>query len=78
MIEYTKVKRGDILCITGVGAPGWAAIGDLVRVVKAEANGVTVEDKRGQTAEFLFNCGRERLEPTEWTNDFPEGQPCST
>ncbi len=72
MIDYSKVKRGDILRIVGAGAPGYAQVGDLVRVIECTRNGVKVEDKDGVPVEFVFNCGAARLDPTEWTNDFPE------
>ena len=72
MIDYSKTKRGDILRIVGAGAPGYAKNGDLVRVTAIRENAVDVEDSRGETCEFIFNCGAARLEPTEWTNDFPE------
>jgi hypothetical protein len=71
MIDYKTVKRGDILRIVGAGAPGYAALGDLVRVKEVHLEGVTVEDKHGDPCEFVFNCGAARLEATEWKNDFP-------
>ena len=71
MIDYAKVKRGDIVRVVGVGAPGYATLGDLLRIVEVHTNGVLVEDKRGQPCEFVYNCGAARLEPTEWTADFP-------
>lgn len=72
MIDYGKVDRGDILKIVAPGAPGFAENGELVRVLKKTLNGVEVENKSGDTAEFLFNCGGARLEETEWKKDFPE------
>lgn len=71
MIEYAKTKRGDILKLVGAGAPGYAALGDLLRVTKINTNGVEVEDRHGKPCEFVYNCGAARLEPTEWTEDFP-------
>ncbi len=35
------------------------------------ANSVFVEDRNGKRVEFAFNCGADRLEPTEWEQDFP-------
>ncbi len=55
----------------GAGAPGYAHLGDLVRVTEVFHNGVKVEDKHGNPCEFVYNCGAARLEPTEWTKDFP-------
>jgi hypothetical protein len=71
MIDYSKVRRGDILRIVGAGALGYAEIGDLVRVTSTHTNAVKVEDRNGTAGEFVFNCGAARLEPTEWRDDFP-------
>lgn len=71
MIDYEKTERGDILKIVGAGAPGYAQLGDLVRVTERTKLGVMVENKHGQQCEFVYNCGAARLEPTEWRNDFP-------
>lgn len=70
MIEYENTKVGDILKIVGRGAPGYANIGDLVRVIEVHKNSVKVENRDGETVEFLYNCGAARLEPTEWKEDF--------
>ena len=72
MIDYQEVKKGDILSIVGAGAPGYAELGDLVRVTEVHANSVRVEDRDGKDCEFVFNCGAARLSPTEWKEDFPE------
>lgn len=66
MIDYSRVSRGDILRIVGQGAPGFAELGDLVRVTSVFKNGVWVEDLDGESRRFVFNCGAARLEPTEW------------
>jgi hypothetical protein len=71
-INYQETNRGDILRIVNAGAPGYAKNGDLVRVLNRTTNGVMVEDKNGDPMEFVFNCGADRLEATEWKNDFPE------
>ena len=74
MIKYSETKRGDILKIVGAGAPGYAELGDLVRVTEVHVNSVRVEDRDGKSVEFLYNCGAARLDPTEWNEDFPEDQ----
>lgn len=71
MINYSKTNRGDILRLVGSGAKEYAALGDLLRVKKVHAEAVTVEDRNGSECEFVFNCGAERLESTEWKDDFP-------
>lgn len=78
MIDYSKTERGDILKVVPPGAPGFAAIGDLVRVLERTTNGVKVENKHGEPVEFVNNCGAARLESTEWKNDFPEDVATST
>ena len=76
MIDYAKTNRGDILRVVGAGAPGYYKLGELVRVLKVVANGVLAENQDGIQVEFVFNCGAARLEPTEWTNDFPSEASC--
>ena len=71
MIDYSKTNRGDILKLVGRGAPGYAKLGDLLRVTLVHVNSVNVEDRDGKPCEFVYNCGAERLEATEWKNDFP-------
>ena len=72
MIKYSETKVGDVLKIIGAGAPGYAELGDLVRVTEIHKNSLFVEDRDGKTVEFVYNCGAARLEPTEWKEDFPE------
>ncbi len=72
MIQYDRTQAGDILKIVGAGAPGYAEMGDLVRVLEVHTNSVRVENEDGKTVKFLYNCGAARLEPTEWKSDFPD------
>jgi len=74
MISYAETKKGDVLRLVGQGAPGYAELGDLVRVLEVHHNSVMVEDRDGKPQEFVFNCGAARLEPTEWREDFPVPQ----
>lgn len=72
MINYFEIQKGDILKLVGAGAPGYAKLGDLLRVKEVHSNSVVVEDRDDKTAQFMYNCGAARLEPTEWKKDFPE------
>ncbi len=72
MIDYKKVSKGDIVEIVEPGAPGYAEIGDLVRVTEVHHNSVKVENRDGEPCEFLYNCGAKRLKETEWKEDFPK------
>ncbi len=70
-IKFSETKVGDILKLIGQGAPGFARLGDLLRVKEVFKEAVLVEDKNGRECEFVFNCGADRLEVTEWRDDFP-------
>ena len=72
MIDYSLIKRGDILRVVGMSLPGYALLGDLVRVKSVTTNSVLIEDKNGREVECVYNCGAKRLEPTEWRDDFPD------
>jgi len=69
MIDFSKTKPGDKLRITGMGAPGFAKLGDIVTVkaCTAENHGRcdVVHDETGAEAFFALTCGAERLEPVE-------------
>ena len=65
MIGYAQVKPGDKLRIVGMGAPGFAKIGDVVTVTActAENNGRcdVRHDETGEEAFFALTCGASRL-----------------
>lgn len=64
MIEFDKVKPGDKLKIIGMGAPGFAKLGDTVEVISTNGkNRVDVKREDGETAYFALTCGASRLEP---------------
>jgi hypothetical protein len=64
MIDYGKVKEGDKLRITGMGAPGFAKLGDVVTVKSCNGtNRCDVVNEAGDSAYFALTCGAQRLEP---------------
>lgn len=67
MISYDKIKPGDKLRITGMGAPGFAKLGDVVTVVSTNGtNRCDVKhDETGDEAFFALTCGAQRLEPAD-------------
>ena len=75
MIEYPKVKAGDKLRITGMGAPGFAKLGDTVTVIACNGhNRVDVmHDATGDAAYFSLTCGAQRLEYIPDTDLTAEG-----
>ena len=66
MIDFGKVKAGDKLRIVGMGAPGYAKLGDIVEVVSSNGkNRCEVKREDGEVAFFSLTCGASRLEPVE-------------
>lgn len=67
MIDYAKVQPGDKLKIVGMGAPGFAKLGDTVTVKSCTPDNRgrcdVVHDETGQEAFFALTCGASRLEP---------------
>ena len=62
MIDYAKIKAGDKLMIVGMGAPGFASLGDVVEVVSTNGkNRCDVKRADGETAYFALTCGASRL-----------------
>jgi len=69
MIDYAKVKVGDILRIVGAGMLGYANLGDLVRVTEVEQEGLWFVNSQGKRSGVVFACGAARVEPTEFENE---------
>lgn len=66
MIDYSQVRAGDKLRITGMGAPGFAKLGDIVTVKACTPEKYgrcdVVHDETGKEAYFALTCGAQRLE----------------
>lgn len=65
MKNFTGIAVGDVLKITGQGAPGFAELGEEVQVIELLRHpGVRVCLMRDKsiTASFVLSCGAERLE----------------
>jgi hypothetical protein len=66
MIDYSKIKPGDKLKIVGMGAPGFASLGDFVEVVSTDGKRrCDVKREDGAEAYFALSCGAQRLELVE-------------
>ena len=62
MIKYHDVSVGDELEITGMGAPGFAKLGDIVTVTKNNGKDkLYVKREDGKEAFFALTCGAQRL-----------------
>ncbi len=66
MIDFSQIKAGDKLRITGMGAPGFAKLGDTVTVKSCTAANHgrcdVVHDETGKEVFFVLTCGAQRLE----------------
>lgn len=66
MIDYGKTNIGDKLRVVGIGAPGFAKLGDVVTVKSVTHNRChVVHDATGEEAYFALTCGAARLEPVQ-------------
>lgn len=64
MIDYQNVEIGDQLKITGMGAPGFAKLGDVVTVTKNNRTDklFVKHNETGKEVFFALTCGAQRLE----------------
>ena len=62
MINYSETRVGDKLKITGMGATGYAELGDTVTVEDIQPHRVDVVNERGEKCFFALTCGAQRLE----------------
>jgi hypothetical protein len=63
MIDYKETRPGDKLIIVGMGAPGFAKLGEAVTVTSCNGvNRCDVVNERGESAYFALTCGAQRLE----------------
>jgi hypothetical protein len=70
MIDYAKIKTGDRLRVVGMGAPGFAKLGDIVTVTQTAPNRCDVVRADGESAYFALTCGAQRLEMAEPEHQF--------
>jgi hypothetical protein len=62
MIDYSKIKIGDKVKVVGVGAPGYANMGEVLTITSVTGNRVDTVRESGETAYFALTCGAARLE----------------
>lgn len=67
MIDFATTKQGDKLRITGMGAPGFAELGDVVTVTSCNGKNrcEVTHDETSKPAYFVLTCGAQRLEHVE-------------
>lgn len=62
MIDYNTIKEGDKVMVVGMGAPGFAQLGDTLEITKVEQRRVYAKRDDGEEAFFALTCGASRLE----------------
>jgi len=62
MIDFATIKKGDKVKVVGMGAPGFAELGDVLSITRVEPNKVYAERGDGEQAFFALTCGASRLE----------------
>jgi len=62
VIDYSDIKIGDKVRVVGMGAPGYAQLGDVLEIVNVSHNRVDTRKHDGAEAYFALTCGASRLE----------------
>lgn len=62
MIDFATIQVGQKVTVVGMGAPGFASLGDELEITKVEPNKVYAKRADGEEAFFALTCGASRLE----------------
>ena len=65
MIDFAKIEVGTIVEVVGMGAPGFAEIGDILKITQVEPNKVFAFRSDGKEVFFAITCGASRLSLVE-------------
>jgi hypothetical protein len=65
MIDFAIIKVGEKVTVVGQGAPGFAALGEVLEITKVENDRVYAKRDNGEEAFFALTCGAARLELTK-------------
>jgi len=65
MIDFKKIVVNDSVKVVGMGAPGFAALGDVLTITKTLDDRVYAKRADGEEAFFALTCGASRLEKLE-------------
>ena len=61
MIDFETIQVGDKVKVVGMGAPGFAHLGDVLTITRVEPNKVYAAKEDGSEAFFALTCGASRL-----------------
>lgn len=65
MIKFDTITIGDKVKVVGMGAPGFAALGDTLEITRVLSDRVYAKREDGNEAFFALTCGASRLEKIE-------------
>ncbi len=65
MIEFDKIAIGDKVKVVGMGATGFAALGETLEITRVLKDRVYAKTRDGSEAFFALTCGASRLEKIE-------------
>lgn len=65
MIDFKTINVGDKVKVVGVGAPGYADLGEILEITEVRDDRVFTKKLNGDTAYFALTCGAARLERVE-------------
>ena len=65
MIQFNEMSVGDKVKVVGMGAPGFASLGDTLEITKVLSDRVYAKTEDGREAFFALTCGASRLEKIE-------------
>ena len=69
MIQFNEMKVGDTVKVVGMGAPGFASLGDTLEITRVLPDRVYAKRKDGEEAFFALTCGASRLERVSTEGD---------
>ena len=62
MINFDEIAVGDKVKVVGMGAPGFASLGDTLEITRVLKDRVYAKKDDGSEAFFALTCGASRLE----------------
>jgi hypothetical protein len=62
MIDFKTIRVGDVVRVVGMGAPGFAQLGDTLTITEVRQDRVYAKRDDGEQAFFALTCGASRLE----------------
>lgn len=61
MIDFNIIKVGDTVKVVGMGAPGFAELGDELEITRVLHDRVFAKREDGEEVFFALTCGASRL-----------------